>query len=311
MIKINFDIVKNFCLEEWATIRELAVSAGKSCASAATKGAQSTAKFSKEYGKQLYLVLTDVYTHRRVAATVIGVVAVFIVFLWQFFAYSLPQPVFVIVNIVLFGVVLLYVCLMMFKMKKAMATLLTTIDESTLARKKKDQEVAQLKSELLDLKMLSRKQMSFGKNSQALIDAVKKNKQEQREGEMRGQFLLRSLSQCYNICGGVVYMLDDESGKYEFAGEYALSEEPTVKVVDETDGLIGQVLREGKPVQHHEIDSEYLTTVSGLGRTSKLSLYVLPVKKDGKIVAIIEITSFTKLAVVDVWKDIDTLLLTD
>ncbi len=254
---------------------------------------------------------SDEQKKKKAIFTLCSSLVVVMFFVWQFLAYEIPQTAFVIVNIILFAFLSMIVSLILYKSKKDVKELNDAIDEMNFAKKKRDQEMAQMKSELLDMRMTMRKQTTFGKNSQALIEAVQKNKKEVREGEMKGQYLLRSLVQCYQICGGVIYILDPETNKYELAGEYALNEEPQKREVDETDGLVGQVIVDGKAVHHENVPSDYMTILSGLGKTESVNLYILPVKSDDKVVAVIEISSFGKLTIVDVWKDIESLLLTE
>ncbi len=307
--------IRDKILQELKDTLEQAKSIGLKCIELLKKGALLSVDFGFKGATQLVQGIQAVVAHKKTVNSVLVGLFIVIFFTWQVFAYQFSQAIFIGVNILLFAVMAAYISYMIMSGQNSINDLVKTLDDAVLARKKKEQEVAQLKSEIHDLKMASRKQMSFGKNSQALIDAVKKNRAEQPEGDLKGQFLLKSISQCYSICGGVVYMLNEKTNKYDFAGEYALIEKPTRLTIDEEDGLIGQVIKEGKAKQYSNINAEYLATVSGLGRTQNLSLYILPVKEKtedtDKIVAIIEITSFTKLAVVDIWKDIDTLLLAE
>lgn len=259
----------------------------------------------------LWAKATDTDKAKRISQACVMAFTMLVFLLWQLLAYSLPQTIFVSVNIIFFAFLLLFICISIIRTEHKMKKLNAAIDDTIAARKKKDQEVAQLKTELLDLKMASRKQATFGKNSQQLIDAVRRNHAAQREEEMHGQFLLRSLAQCYQICGGVVYMLNEETGQFELAGEYALSTVPVKTVVTEDDGMIGQVIREGKAMAFNGVSVDYLTVVSGLGSASEANLYILPVSRDAKIVAIIEITSFSRLAIVDVWKDVESFILSE
>ncbi len=243
-----------------------------------------------------------------VVSVSIGVV---VFFLWQYFAYDFSQTTFVSVNVAFFMVLCLIIGLILYRNQKAIRQLNGTIDDMNFAKKKRDQEIAQMKTELLDLRMMARRQTTFGKNSQALIEAVQRYKAEMKPNDMKAQYLLRALSECYQICCGVVYVYNEGTGKYDLAGEYALNTSPEKKEIDEKDGLIGQVVIEGKPICHSNVSVDYMSIISGLGKAELVNLYILPIRNGEKTVAIIEISSFSKLTVVDVWKDIEGLLLAE
>ena len=234
-------------------------------------------------------------------------VSIFVV--WQMFAYDFEQTVFVAVNLILVGVAAALICLILFKAKQTYNELRVSIDEQAIVKKKKDQEIASLKSELMQLRLASKNQVSFGKKSQALLDAVAKYYKEQKSDDPRGKFILKALAECYEICGGVIYYKNDESKLFDFAGEYALLDHPEFKSVGEDDGFVGLAVKNAKAVELSDVPADYFTVLSGLGQTSSIKLYVLPLKLDGQVVAVAEVSSFNKLSIVDVWSDIDNLIL--
>lgn len=234
---------------------------------------------------------------------------------WQFMPYIVSQPVFVMVNLLLVILSAAFTCYIIFTDSAKVSRLEKQLEEVENTRKKKDQEIVSLKREIHDLNIASRKQQSFGKNSQVLIDTVKKNRKAVTDGEPRGLFVLKSLAQCADICCGIIYMKRDEDGVFVFAGEYAtvgsLNDEPYKKEVTEDDAVLGQVIKTGKPTTISNLPAESLTIMSGLGQTDSINITVLPIKKDGIVVALAEVASFSKLAVADIWKDIDNVLLDD
>lgn len=228
---------------------------------------------------------------------------------WQLFAYDFEQTLFVSVNLILVGIVAALMCFILFKAKQTYNDLRASLGEQAMVRKKKDQEIATLKSELMQLRLASKNQVSFGKKSQALLDAVAKHYKERKPDEPKGKFVLKALAECYEICGGVIYFKNTDSNMFEYAGEYALLDHPDFHPVGENDGFIGEAIKEAKPVELTEVPADYFTVLSGLGQTSSIKLYDLPIKRDGEVVAIAEVSSFGKLSIVDVWADIDNLIL--
>lgn len=231
--------------------------------------------------------------------------------IWQFCAYLLPQTAFVIVNILLVTAVAFFISFLIFSVRNRLAETRDIIKEMEVARKKRDHEMAALKSELMDLKMAQKNKMSFGKNSQALIDSLKKNRSERSSDEPKAQYLLKSIAQNYEICGGVVFVKDAETGIFNLSGQFALAEEPEITSITADDGIAGFAITTGKAKRINEVPADYLTVISGLGRSSALFLYVLPVKIQGEVAAVIEVTSFNKLVLADIWNDIDSSILTE
>lgn len=233
-----------------------------------------------------------------------------IFYLWQLKTYDYSQTVFVLVNLILVTVAALFVCYILIQAKKSIRKINEDMQELLALKKKRDHEISAMKSELMSLRMERKKQISFGKKSQALIDAVQVYRKEQKPGVPKGQFILKSLAQCYEICGAVIYLKEEGEDVLRFAGEYALADKVTSEVVDSSDGLVGQVMKTKKVMEVNDVPAECFTVVTGLGHTSAIHLYVLPIVKDDEVYGVIEATSFNKLAVVDVWEDIQGLLLT-
>lgn len=230
-------------------------------------------------------------------------------YFWQLRAYDLPQTVFVLVNLVLVTLAALFLCFVLIQSKKSVSKINEDMKELMALKKKRDHELSAMKSELMSLRMERKKQISFGKKSQALIDAIEVYKKEQKPGMPKGQFILKSLAQCYEICGAIIYLKEENEEFFRFAGEYALADKVAPEVIDGNDGLVGQVLKTKKVMEVNDVPADYFTVITGLGHTLSIHLYVLPIVKDGVVCGVIEATSFNKLAVVDVWEDIQGLLM--
>lgn len=275
-------------------------------------GGKKALSGSQRAGRIIYSHLTDTQKARQITQVTIIVIFILAFLLWQFLAYDLPQTLFVAINILFFASLLTFICISRLRTYRTMMDLNQTIDEIAQGRRKKEHEVVQLKADIQELKMQIDNKMAFGKNSQLLMEAIRKNRQQQRPTDMRCQYLLRSLAQCYQICGGVVYMRSPQSGKLELAAQYAIGSEGVEPILDEDKGIVGQAIADGKAMTFTDVDVDYLSVVSGLGQATKVNLYVLPVtSNEGKTVAIIEVTSFGRLAIANIWKDIEKLILAE
>lgn len=232
-------------------------------------------------------------------------------FAWQIFAYSMPQTVFVIVNLVFVSISSTIICIIIFSTKNSLKELEDQLNTAVVLRKKKEKEISSLKMEIHDYKIAAKNQTTFGKNSQALIDSVKKNKMDRREYEGRGQYILRSIALHYEVCCGLIYMKNEETSEFDLAGQFALSEDPKYTSINEQDGIAGMAITKGKVQHWNEVPADFFNISSGLGQTTSLHLYVLPVKKNGVVEAVIEVASFGKLPLADIWPDIDNILLNE
>lgn len=294
-----------------------------------TRSAETLGKWRSGFVKSLQ----GISYQRRVVICVAVYVLIF--YLWQILAYGLPQTVFVAVNLLFVTLLSVFISHMLFYMKKLNNEAAAKLEEEVALRKKKEKEVMGIKSELHDLKMASRKQTTFGKNSQALIDSLRKNKAAKKPGEMPGQYILRSLVQNYEICAGVLYLRDEtpaepqadaaavegqsesaegvksgeEGTRFVLSGQYALLDEPLLTCITEFDGIAGQAIKTGKAVHVKNVPKDYINISSGLGHTDSLNLYVLPLKKGGQVAGLAEVASFGKLSLADIWPDIDEVIL--
>lgn len=89
----------------------------------------------------------------------------------------------------------------------------------------------------------------------------------------------------------------DDARWVELTGGYALSigENTTIKF-DMGEGLIGQSAAEGKTLYIDEVPEGYMKIASGLGMASPRYLFITPVKKDQKVVGVLEVSTFKALS---------------
>lgn len=270
------------------------------------------AKFSKNFSdiyEDYMAKLKDVSFRKR---AFVGMTLFLIAFfLWQIFAYTLTQTMFVIVNLLFVTIASIMICVIIVSTQRRVREIRGQLEVAETYKKKKEKEISSLKKEIHDFKIAAKNQTTFGKNSQALIDSVKKNKQEQRQGEGKGQYILRSIALHYEVCCGVIYMKNEDTQQFDIAGQFALTDDPKYTSINEQDGIAGLAISSGKVQTWTDVPEDYFSISSGLGQTKSLQLYVLPLKKGGHVEAIIEVASFGKLVLADIWSDIDNLLLNE
>ncbi|MBY0425483.1 MAG: GAF domain-containing protein [Cytophagales bacterium] len=65
------------------------------------------------------------------------------------------------------------------------------------------------------------------------------------------------------------------------------------------EGLSGQVAKDGNLINIKEIPDGYITILSGLGKSTPTNLVISPVKLDGNVVGVVEISSFNEFSADD------------
>jgi len=80
------------------------------------------------------------------------------------------------------------------------------------------------------------------------------------------------------IAGYAYHLPDSESIEFEFG-----------------EGLSGQVAKEGKAINIQAVPDGYITILSGLGNATPNAMYIFPIKRDNKVIAVIELASFKKI----------------
>jgi hypothetical protein len=98
---------------------------------------------------------------------------------------------------------------------------------------------------------------------------------------------------------GAVYIAKEESGirKVELKAGYALSiGESTVIKYEFGEGLIGQSAAGAKTLYVDEVPEGYVKILSGLGSASPRYLLIVPMKKEEKVIGVVEIASFSPIS---------------
>ena len=80
---------------------------------------------------------------------------------------------------------------------------------------------------------------------------------------------------------------------YRLISSYAFKERKHVtNTIRLGEGLIGQAILEKSPIILTDVPSDYIRVTSGLGESTPLNLYVLPISFEGDVKAVLEIASF-------------------
>jgi HAMP domain-containing protein/CheY-like chemotaxis protein/signal transduction histidine kinase len=123
--------------------------------------------------------------------------------------------------------------------------------------------------------------------------------QGQRELNTVGQMLLSELAPLVHAHQGTVYHVTGNSqmallSSYAQSGAMRLA--PTISLGE---GLVGQCAVEKKRILLSEVPADFVTISSSLGRSTRVSVIVLPVLFEGQIKAVIELASLQAFSVVN------------
>lgn len=244
---------------------------------------------------------------------------------WQFMAYEMSQTTFISVNIIMAVCLTTATAVISVRAQKGVdeAHRLSAELKSDLAQR--DAELDRLKTDLFELRNKNRRQNAIDKGSVRFVETVKKMKSKAQPDSASLQYLIDAIDVCFDITGAVAFARKDEPAgqtgdadapaaedapaEFALAGRFGLSDEPPTKVFAEGDGILGQVVVSDKTLTLEKVPADYLTALSGLGRSRNINVYVLPLTApDGKVMAVIEVASFEKLKIVDAWESIEAQL---
>lgn len=222
---------------------------------------------------------------------------------WQFFAYAVEQTTFVVVNLLLALFLAVTVLRVSILMRADMLRSKSELAKVGADLERRDVELSKLKADLFELRNKGRRGAMAQKSALRLVEAVKKLRGEAAPADEPLQYVVDALVKTFDISGAVAFVRG-EGGGFSVAGRFALAADPPASAAD---GIVGQAAATGKPVAVRDVPTEYLTAVSGLGRSRSLNVYALPLVGRGGdgVVAVVEVASFAKLPVVAEWQEIE------
>jgi GAF domain-containing protein len=114
--------------------------------------------------------------------------------------------------------------------------------------------------------------------------------------------LLSLLAKVKEISQGAFFISDTKDGKpvIKFLTGFATPDpENTTDIFELGEGFPGQAAKDGNLINISDIPQGYLSIESGLGKSSPVSLLIVPIKLDNKVLAVIELASFHKFTADD------------
>lgn len=98
---------------------------------------------------------------------------------------------------------------------------------------------------------------------------------------------------------GAIYLAYEDTGhrKLELKSGYALGISESASITfDFGEGLIGQCAANGRTLYVDDVPEGYIKIISGLGSASPRYLLIAPIKKEEKVIGVVEIASFSGIS---------------
>jgi transcriptional regulator with GAF, ATPase, and Fis domain len=104
--------------------------------------------------------------------------------------------------------------------------------------------------------------------------------------------LLQSIAKGMNIVQGLIFALNDSDQKFNICGQYAYYSETPPQSFVIGENLSGQVAKNKELLNLRELPANYVTIISGLGKSAPNNLIIAPIVYDDNSIGIIELASF-------------------
>lgn len=131
------------------------------------------------------------------------------------------------------------------------------------------------------------------------LEAVKASIKQSSGKEKILQSAVQAVCKQLDAGQGAAYLTleDDKGRRIELKAGYALSiGENTVVSYAYGEGLIGQAVAGARTLYVDEVPDGYIKIISGLGSASPKYLLIVPIKKQEKVLGVVEIASFTPIS---------------
>lgn len=113
--------------------------------------------------------------------------------------------------------------------------------------------------------------------------------------------LLYTLGELFHGMAVILYKKGEPKGIFNVEATYGLAEDASVEGFAAGDGVHGQTVTDGKATLVEEIPENYFEVETGLGKSEKYFLYLLPVMQDDECIGLVELLTFRKSEIKELW----------
>ncbi|OQX99923.1 MAG: hypothetical protein B6I24_01350 [Bacteroidetes bacterium 4572_128] len=159
-------------------------------------------------------------------------------------------------------------------------------------KKLKLEEIVEKDSFVLEeeKKILEKEEIDY----ESIVDEILENLKEEKNYIHFIEKLFHNLAKSYKIVQAVFFTKNKESQEFENKVNYAFYSEEGVKNFKIGEGINGQVAKTKKILNIENIPKNYITILSGMGKSSPNNLIIVPIVKENETIGIMEIAAFTK-----------------
>jgi len=160
---------------------------------------------------------------------------------------------------------------------------IANIDIENIERKKKEEEEKKLKEE---------KERILSSVASVITDL-----NNPKDITKYCEKILSNLAKEFNIVQGLVFVLDKNDSKFKPISTYAFFSEEEIYQFSLGEGISGQVAKNKEILFINNIPENYITVLSGMGKSSPTNMCIFPLIHDSNTIGIIEIAAFKKFDV--------------
>lgn len=178
---------------------------------------------------------------------------------------------------------------------------------STQAEDEETVEVSEEEKTQQEKELIAQTKKQYQEKETQLLDCFKENITEKgaKKHEKIAEEILSCVGKFYEIAQGELYLKQSETDKDKLvlSATYAyFVPEGKIFEFEIGEGLIGQVAKQGEPINLDNIPEGYITVYSGLGSATPTNMVIFPIKskQSNKVTGVIELASFKPFSEYDI-----------
>ncbi|TRX71606.1 GAF domain-containing protein [Carboxylicivirga sp. M1479] len=162
-------------------------------------------------------------------------------------------------------------------------------------------EVSKLKAKLEALNKANSENSSEQSDHELLVRDIKNCISDDQLSSVNN--ILNVLKKQFELMVAIAYTSNSEK-VFQPIKSIGVDEEVELPAIDNEEGLHGQAIADNKAMEIEDVPSEYLQVGSGIGEAKPCYIYILPLLNEDKQGLVVELASFKRLDLVNVWNKV-------